>query len=222
MVLLGPSVLVELLETPPTEKLVIDNPFRKVLPRATGPLIALYAALRLTPNHVTVLGFVFALIAAFATAKGWAFPAIVIWWLGRLLDGTDGIYARATGRVTDFGGYLDIVLDMASYSAMIIGFAIWKPELGILWLLILLLYVLCITSALALGAIEEKRHMAGENDRSLRLAAGLAEGGETGIAYTVMLLIPAALAQIAIVWIVILAITVIARTRLAAKITKIG
>jgi len=199
---------------------VIDNPFRRVLPRAVGPLISLYKALGLTPNQVTLLGFLCALLASFATSRGWTASAIAIWWLGRLFDGTDGIYARVTGRVTDFGGYLDIVLDMASYSAMIIGFAVLKPELGIVWHLILLLYVLCITSALALGAIEERRRMGGRDDRSLRLAAGLAEGGETGIFYTLMLIMPSVLSQLAIAWVVVLSITVVSRTWLAAKISN--
>jgi phosphatidylglycerophosphate synthase len=31
--------------------------------------------------------------------------------LTRLLDGIDGAYARATNQCTEFGGYLDIVVD---------------------------------------------------------------------------------------------------------------
>ena len=31
--------------------------------------------------------------------------------LTRLLDGIDGAYARATNQCTEFGGYLDIIVD---------------------------------------------------------------------------------------------------------------
>jgi len=196
---------------------MIDSPFRKLLPRVTKPLIGIYATLRLTPSQVTLLGFTLAIVASVLTAAGWASAAIVVWWLGRLFDGTDGIYARATDQVTDFGGYLDIVADMAAYGAMIIGFAVWKPEFIFLWLLIMFLYVLCITSALALGAMEERRQLGVSDGRSLRLAAGLAEGGETGIAYTLMLLFAGAMFPLAVGWVAILSVTVIARTVLAAR-----
>lgn len=196
---------------------MIDGPFRELLPRLTGPLVRSYSALRMTPNQVTVAGFALALIAAILTAKGWPWAAIATWWLGRLFDGTDGIYARATDQVSDFGGYLDILVDMAAYSAMILGFALWKPELSLTWMVILALYVLCITSAMALGAIEARRQIGKGDGRSLRLAAGLAEGGETGLAYTLMLLFPHALTALTLLWIATLATTVVARTWLAAR-----
>ena len=134
-----------------------------------------------------------------------------------LVDGTDGIFARNTGQATDFGAYLDIVLDMAAYSAMILGFAYANPELLDRWLVILLLYVLCITSALALGMEEAKRDLPKRDDRGLRLGAGLAESGETGIAYTLFLLLPEQLSPLTALWIAILLTTIVARTILARR-----
>jgi phosphatidylglycerophosphate synthase len=143
--------------------------------------------------------------------------ALCLWWVGRLLDGTDGIYARATGQSSDFGGYLDIVCDMAAYGAMILGFALWQPQHGFLWAIILFLYILCITSALALGAIQERHSLGAADNRTLRLASGLAEGGETGVAYSLMLLLPQFIESLAIVWIGVLITTVLARSWLAAQ-----
>jgi phosphatidylglycerophosphate synthase len=196
---------------------LIDQPFRQILPRFSKPLIGFYAALRLSPNHITIGGLVLALGAAAATAQGWPMLAFCLWWVGRLLDGTDGIYARATGQSSDFGGYLDIVCDMAAYGAMILGFALWQPQHGFLWAIILFLYILCITSALALGAIQERRSLGAADNRTLRLASGLAEGGETGIAYSLMLLLPQFIESLAIVWIGVLVTTVLARSWLAAQ-----
>ena len=45
-------------------------------------------------------------------------------------------------------------------------------------------YVLCISGALGLGGFENKRGLEDSSGRGLRLATGLAEGGETGIAYS--------------------------------------
>ena len=194
---------------------MIDNSFRAVLPRYVGPLLRLYARVGLTPNGVSILAFVLAAVAGIFILAGWPLAAIAAWWIGRLFDGTDGIYARETGQSSSFGAYFDIVLDMAAYSLVVLALDHVHPELHDSWLLILFLYVLCITSALALGTQEAAVDLPARDDRRLRLGAGLAEGGETGIAYTLFLLLPAHLDVLTAVWIAVLATTVVARTLLA-------
>jgi phosphatidylglycerophosphate synthase len=197
---------------------VIDDAFRRILPSYTKMLIATYCALRLSPNAISMLGAALGVGAAALIALDMPLAAIAAWWLGRLFDGTDGIYARATERATPFGAYLDICLDMFAYSVMIFGFATLHPQLSSHWMLILLLYVLCITSALALGSQEAQLELAARDDRGLRLGAGLAEGGETGIAYTLFLLFPIWIEELSALWIAILITTVVARTLLARKL----
>jgi len=94
-------------------------------------------------------------------------------------------------------------------------FAIAAPELQAQWMAMLFLYVLCITTALSLGMQEAKRTIPPRDNRGLRLGAGLAEGGETGIAYSVFLLFPTYLSLATTIWIAVLIITVIARSFLA-------
>ena len=196
---------------------MIDNAFRTLLPRFAGPLLSFYTRLGWTPNHVSTLGFAIALLASAAVALHFWWVALALWWVSRLADGTDGLYARDSGQTSDFGAYLDIVLDMASYGAMVLGFAFAAPAFQAQWLAMLFLYILCIASALALGMQEAKRELAPRDDRGLRLGAGLAEGGETGIAYSVFLLFPNDLSITTTVWVAILAVTVIARTVLALR-----
>jgi hypothetical protein len=82
----------------------------------------------------------------------------------------------------------------------------------------LFLYVVCIASALALGMQEAKQGTTvPQEDRGLRLGAGLAEGGETGIAYSLFLLLPDYLWLSTGVWLAVLATTVLARTLLAFR-----
>lgn len=196
---------------------MIDNAFRAVVPRFAGPLLALYTRLRLTPDHVSALGFGIGLLAAWAVAAGHPWVALGLWWVSRLADGTDGVYARATGQESDFGAYLDIVLDMAAYGAMVLGFAVQWPALAPQWMSMLFLYILCIASALALGMQEAKQALPPRDDRGLRLGAGLAEGGETGIAYSLFLLVPGLLPVTTWIWVAVLATTVVARTILAHR-----
>lgn len=196
---------------------MIDDPFRAKLPKFVKPLLSLYRLLRLTPNVVTLLGLVVGLVAAFLVSENLFFPAVVTWWLGRLLDGTDGIYARKTNQSSYFGAHLDILSDMTAYSAMIIGFSVAFPDLQKLWSIILFLYILCITGALSLGHLQEKLKIPSRNNRGLRLASGIAEGGETGIAYTMFLIFPEHIRILASAWIFILIATVVARLILAKK-----
>ncbi len=197
---------------------MIDQAFRSHLPKFTGPLINFYKRLSLTPNHLTYIALSFSVLASSMTAIGFTYFAIALWWTGRLLDGTDGIYARATDQTSDFGAFNDIVCDMASYSMMIIGFYILYPDQQFDWILILFLYVLCITGALALGALEEKKNIQRSDKRGIRLTAGLAEGGETGIAYTLFLLFPSEINWLTKLWIGILVTTVVARGILAKRV----
>lgn len=197
---------------------MIDNAFRAILPRFAGPLLTLYTRFGWTPNHVSVLGFAIALLASAAVLLHWEWVALGAWWVSRLADGTDGIFARATGQESDFGSYLDIVLDMSAYGAMVLAFSIAWPEFQPQWMAILFLYILCIASALALGMQEARREHAARDDRGLRLGAGLAEGGETGIAYSLFLLFPSALAFLTTLWVLILVVTVLARTALAHRL----
>lgn len=200
---------------------MIDGPFRRFLPSVTTPLVRLYSFLGLSPNAISILSLLMASVASYFCARGDAYHAICFWWLGRLFDGTDGIYARSTSQTSDFGAYLDILCDMASYSVMILGFLNLHPELNTQWFVILFLYVLCITSALALGGIEQRLGLQNRDNRGLRLGAGLAEGGETGIAYSIFLLLPSFIDVTVSLWIGVLVLTVVARTVLAYRILKV-
>ena len=78
-------------------------------------------------NMVTVAGFAVGAAAVLALAKGAFLVALVLILLNRLADGLDGAVARVRGP-TDFGGYLDIVLDFIFYSAVVFGVALGQPE----------------------------------------------------------------------------------------------
>lgn len=199
---------------------MIDQPFRARLARF-GPMISeFYSVLGLRPNHITLLAFFTAIASCVALSFGFRFSALGLWWLSRFFDGTDGLHARESGRASAFGAYFDIVLDMAAYSLMIVGFYIQHPDLTLEWLAIVILYVLCITSALALGGLEREKRVGAADNRGLKLAIGLAEGGETGIVYSVWLIVPSWVPIVAKFWIIVLALTVFARTWLARRELK--
>ena len=59
-----------------------------------------------------------------AAAAGFVVVAVVLWLLNRALDGLDGAIARARGRGSDLGGYLDMLADVVVYAAVPLGVAV--------------------------------------------------------------------------------------------------
>ena len=194
---------------------MIDGPFREKFPQFVQPLLRFYRLIRISPNQVSLAGAFFGLLSAFLVYRSFFVSAVACWWLGRLFDGTDGIYARSLNRTSSFGAFLDINLDMFVYSLMIVAFSLIFPEYTLNWVVILVLYIMCSTGALSMGqfnSIESR-----SDNRGIKLTAGIAEGGETGLAYTAFLLFPQFIHILSCGWIIILSLTVLARFILAYK-----
>ena len=121
---------------------------------------------------------------------GWALLAILV---NRLIDGLDGAIARRNGP-TAFGGYLDIVCDMAFYAAVPFGFALANPD-NALWSALLLASFVCTAASFLGRAIMAGQR--GESDNGVRGAksffhsAGVVEGNETILAFVLFGLFPA-------------------------------
>jgi len=197
---------------------MIDEPFRQWLARRwSAPAVALHRA-GITANQVTVVAALLGLTAAALVAVQLTWVGIALWLASRLLDGYDGMLARLAGGGSLFGGYLDITLDMLAYAAMAVAFAVAMPADGVLWTLVLLGYVIAITTTLALSSLAEKADRQLGGDRSIQFTRALAEGGETTIVYVVIALAPSISRYVLVVWIALLAITAIQRTALARRL----
>jgi phosphatidylglycerophosphate synthase len=200
---------------------MIDTMFRNFFGKVTLPFTKLLAKSKITPNAVTFMAVLVSSSAAVAIGNDRPIMALILWWSGRFLDSMDGELARFTGKATPFGAFLDITLDMLAYSSIILGLFFRFDQYQPYWILILFLYVGCITSALALGTLLDRANLENIDNRGLRLATGLAEGGETGIAYTLFLLFPQALHFLLPAWILILTITIVSRFLYAYKVSKV-
>ena len=172
----------------------------------------------ITANQVTVVAAVFGLTAASLVAVKFTWTGIGLWLVSRLLDGYDGMLARLANSASLFGGYLDITLDMLAYSSMAIAFAIAMPADVVLWMVVLLGYVLAITTTLALSSLSERADRPLGGDRSIQFTRALAEGGETTAVYVTIALAPSVSRYVLVVWIALLAITAIQRTALARRL----
>jgi phosphatidylglycerophosphate synthase len=148
-----------------------------------------------SPNAITVWAAAVGLAAAGAAALSLYWLALGLWLLNRILDGLDGMVARRCSRQSDFGGYLDIVLDFVVYAAVPIGLYLGTPAAGSGFSLILLLASFYINSAswMYLAAILEKRRSGAAARGELTtiiMPPGLIGGTETILFYTAFLIWP--------------------------------
>ena len=75
------------------------------------PGARLFRALGVSPNAVTLLGFLVCVASAYLVGAGWLVAGGIVFLAGGVLDLFDGALARLTGQATPFGALLDSVFD---------------------------------------------------------------------------------------------------------------
>lgn len=157
------------------------------------------AATGVAADVVTLAGFAIGLAAVAAIASGRPMTGLVLILMSRLADALDGIVARRNGK-SDFGGYLDLVLDFAFYGAVPFAFALLDPAANALAAaaLIAAFYANGATF-LGFAALAERRGLATRvrGDKSIYFTTGLAEATETLAVFAAFCLFPAWFAEIA-------------------------
>ena len=79
----------------------------------------------LTPNGVTILGFLVSCLAAIIVAVGDLRVGAVVFLLGGALDLFDGALARLSNKTTAFGAMLDSLMDRLGEAALYLGLAVY-------------------------------------------------------------------------------------------------
>lgn len=98
------------------------NAFRKRLSSYLTPgIIRLLSKTGITPNTLTVTGFIVTLAAAGLILAGQPFAAGFVVLAAGFFDLLDGSLARSTNRVTRFGGILDSTFDRLSEAALMLA-----------------------------------------------------------------------------------------------------
>jgi phosphatidylglycerophosphate synthase len=194
---------------------MFDQFFRALKDRGFAPLARLVGRW-LSPNAVTVLACLVGLGCAFAAWRQTYGVALGLWLLNRTLDGLDGSVARETGRQSDLGGYLDIVLDFLVYAAVPLGIAMGQGDLRAVRAAAVLLGA-CFANAASwmyLAAILEKRALGasatGERT-TITMPPGLIAGTETVVLFALMLAWPAGAATVMLAMAALVGVTVVQR-----------
>lgn len=201
---------------------MLDGALKRRLDPALDAAGAALAARGVSANSVTVAALVLGLVAAALIVVGQTVAALVVLLASRLLDGLDGAVARHT-RPTDFGGFLDIVLDFVFYGAIPLAFVILDPSANaIAGAVLIFSFYVNGASFLAYAVVAEKRGLSTEarGRKSIYFTTGLAEAAETFAAFAIMCLWPAWFSAVAYLFAGICLYTALARIMLARAAFK--
>jgi phosphatidylglycerophosphate synthase len=170
----------------------------------------------ISPNMASVFGALIALASAYFAFRQIYFWGLALWLLSRALDGLDGLLARLHNKQSDFGGYLDIMLDFVAYAAVPLGFGLGAASQNVWLALAVLLSSYYVNSAswMYLAAILEKRAARArdsETTTSIVMPTGLVGAFESIVTYSFFFLLPQYIFWIFIVFSALVFITVIQR-----------
>jgi len=93
------------------------------------PLSQVTKRIPLSPNVLTIIGFLVTVIAALVIPQNIRLGGILIL-IGGIFDTLDGIVARTRGKTTRFGAFLDSVLDRYSDAFLFLAIAWYFEEKG--------------------------------------------------------------------------------------------
>jgi len=173
---------------------VLDLRLRTAKDRLLDPVAGRLAG-RIAPLALSLAGAALCVGAGILAWQRLTPIAVACWLAGRLLDGLDGPVARRRASASDFGGFVDLVLDTIGYVAVPLGLAAGAADTRnwtITAVLLATFYVNAV-SLLMLSAILEKR-AAGAGRRgevtTVTMPTALIEGTETIVLFSLALALP--------------------------------
>ena len=181
---------------------MFDQLLRELKDRLLAPLARLIGP-RVSPSTISILAFAAGLGAGWAVVGRRNDVALILWLVNRVLDGLDGTHARVHGVQSDFGGYLDIVLDFVVYAAIPIAIVIADGTVALALACAVLLGAFVVNSAswMYLAAILERRQVgaiARGELTTITMPPGIIAGAETIVFYALFLVMPAR--QLTLFW----------------------
>jgi phosphatidylglycerophosphate synthase len=172
-------------------------------------------------NQVTLIGLAFGILAAGligAGVAGWI--ALLPLLASRVADGLDGAVARAS-KITDFGGYLDIVCDFIFYGAIPLAFVLRDPSAnGLAGAFLLSAFYANGASFLSFAILAVKRGMKTEarGIKSLYFTSGILEGTETIVFFAVICIWPDSFVLLSWIFGMLCYLTALSRIVLASRV----
>ncbi len=95
-----------------------------------APIARVLGGLGISPNGLTVLGYLLNLLVAYVLATGRLQVGGILVALAALFDALDGAVAREMGQTSTFGAFFDSVMDRFSEATVLFGLFLWYSQIG--------------------------------------------------------------------------------------------
>ncbi len=99
---------------------------RHINRKMSEPMARLLARTKVTPNQMTWAAFGIALMSFISFILGQNIIGGLLVQLSSIIDGIDGSLARLKGKTSEFGGFLDSVLDRYADILIVLGLTLWS------------------------------------------------------------------------------------------------
>ncbi|WP_456477726.1 CDP-alcohol phosphatidyltransferase family protein [Geoglobus ahangari] len=151
--------------------------FKLTVSEQLVPVTSLLGKLGVRPNHVTFLALLSGFLAAYLISSGRPYAGALFLAVSAAFDALDGALARNEGMKSDFGGFLDSVLDRYVDVAVILAAGIYSESLLVSSIAMAGALLVSYTRARAEHIIEKcDVGIAERGERTLILIAGLLSG----------------------------------------------
>lgn len=191
---------------------MLDTHGRKIIQPVIEKTAVYLLRIKLSANQVTIIAFIIGALSGPLIYLDYPLIAVFLLWLSGFLDAVDGTMARHT-KTSAFGTVLDVSFDRLVEISVILGLAFRFPDA--MWALLLLSVsiIYAMTVFLTVGAMTEKKGY-----KSFYYQPGLAERTEGFILFTLMILLPAYLIPITLLFLAVEIYTVLQRLREAKRL----
>jgi len=181
---------------------MIDSNLRKYFQNIFDNAGKILAKFNISPNLITITAFVVGLFCMFSVINKHLYIALALLWISGLLDVLDGTVARLLNKSTYAGMYLDLILDRMVEAAVIFGFAIAFPQFYLAYIGFLIFALFNFTTFIVAGAI-----IPNKSSKGMHYDSGMIERTEAFIAFSLMMIFPAYIFYILLVFNTLMLIT---------------
>jgi phosphatidylglycerophosphate synthase len=165
---------------------MIDTKLRRFFQPMFTIMAKPFVLLGIPPDFITLLAFLCGVLASLCIAFGSIPVALGLLWVSGLLDILDGTVARLSGKSSRIGAFLDLIFDRMVESLVILGFFFLLPEHALAYLVFFIAVIFNFSTFIVAGAL-----FTNTGNKSMHYDFGLAERTETFLVFTLMLVLPA-------------------------------
>ena len=178
---------------------MIDQYFVKIIKPFLEMAASPFYKFGINANYISLFGLSMSFLSFYLILKDLNITALFVFLLGRILDGVDGIIANKT-RITEFGGFIDIVFDLISYSLVPLAFILKDNSNAIFGSILLATFFGTSSAFFGIAIFENNKFIKRNPEKSFYHVGGFMGGSITILFLSLMFLFPEKFNLIALIF----------------------